>query len=529
MTDTRFTWLHKLVQRLAKSGITLTPAPTEPAPCRAFAVPLDQWGRLPSYLAEQGCRLVALWAEQRPDWFRVSVCLEKQGDYLLLKVAVPTANAALPSWSAVYPGANRLERHARDLFGVHFEHSPDARRWTRHQAWTEQEFPLQQAFPVRGTRDAPTPADAQYPFLTVEGDAVYEIPVGPVHAGIIEPGHFRFHAIGETVLNLETRLGYVHKGIEKIAEGRDAEGLLRLAARVSGDSAVAHAWAAAQALEHAAGIDPPARALHLRALLCERERIGNHLGDIAAICNDVAFSFAYLQFSRLRELWLRRNGELFGHRLLMDTLQIGGVRQPLDKPAIAQLLADTQQLRKELSELLPVLRDNQSLRDRLLQAGVLTQADARQLGCLGYVGRASGVAYDVRTEHRLPPYDQISLERPLQSEGDVAARLRQRGEELYASLNAIRELLEKLPHGPVTTAWRTPADDAAGLGIVEGWRGETLAFVRFGPDGRVRRYFPRDPSWFNWLALERLIHGNIVPDFPVCNKSINGSYAGVDL
>ena len=529
MTDNRFNWMPKLLSRLRKSRVEVAEVPSWHDPVRTLWVQARDWGRLATYLQEFGCRLAGLWGEDRLERLRVYACLEKQGDYLLLKVEVPVTEPQLASWTAVYPGVNRLERHTRDLLGVTFLDSPDNRRWPRHQAWPEDVYPLRKSEPLTGySPDDETPADSDYPFQSVAGEAVYEIPVGPVHAGIIEPGHFRFHAIGETVLNLEARLGYTHKGIEKIAEGRTAEELLKLAGRVSGDSTVAHSWAAAQALERAAGIEPPARARYLRALLLERERIGNHLGDIGAICNDVGFAFAQMQFSRLRERWLRDNEQLFGHRLLMDQLLPGGVRHPLQGGAISTIREACDRLREELDSLLPLLRDNQSLRDRLLGTGILTPEQASRLGCLGYVARASGCRYDVRCDSPWPPYESISIQRPLQQSGDVAARVIQRAEEVYASLDAVRQLLDKLPPGPLRAHWPEAAT-GAGMGMVEGWRGEVLAYVRLNGEGRVERFFPRDPSWFNWPALAVLIHDNIVPDFPVCNKSVNGSYAGQDL
>ncbi|RMG58060.1 MAG: Ni,Fe-hydrogenase III large subunit, partial [Gammaproteobacteria bacterium] len=372
-----------------------------------------------------------------------------------------------------------------------------------------------------------TPPDADYPFRAVQGAAVSEIPVGPIHAGIIEPGHFRFQVVGEEVLRLEERLGYVHKGIEKLAEGRDVSGLLRLAGRVSGDSTVAHAWAAAQACERALSIEVPRRALLLRALACERERIANHLGDVGAICNDVGFAFAHMQFGRLREQWLRRNAEAFGHRLMMDWVVPGGVAGDLDAGLLQPMREDQAQLADELGRLERILLDNASLDDRLVGTGRLSRGDAEALGCLGYVGRASGLSEDVRHDQPYPPYDELPLRVPVREEGDVAARLYLRIDEMRVSLRLLHELLNRLQPGPVRVACPLPGDEVEGLGRVEGWRGEVLAFVRLDAGGRVLRYFPRDPSWFNWPALERLIQDNIVPDFPVCNKSVNGSYSGV--
>jgi Ni,Fe-hydrogenase III large subunit len=350
-----------------------------------------------------------------------------------------------------------------------------------------------------------------------------------VHAGIIEPGHFRFQAVGETILLLEERLGYVHKGIEKIAVGRDAPGLARLAARVSGDTTVSHSWAACMAMERAAGLEVPERGAFLRAIFAERERIANHLWDMAAILNDIAFTFGYYQFGRLREDFLRTNYALFGHRLLMDKIVPGGVAVDLQAASVRRLDQELEHLRQELNELLAIVDRNASVNDRLYTTGILKVEDAAELGCLGYVGLASGQDLDVRRDCPYPPYDKLSLRVPVEAGCDVGARFWVRYKELRASLRLLRQLLEQLPSGPIRTDLPTPQAGAEGLGIVEGWRGEIVTYVRFGQDGKIARFFPRDPSWLNWPALERLILGNIVPEFPVCNKSVNGSYSGVDL
>ncbi len=363
----------------------------------------------------------------------------------------------------------------------------------------------------------------------MEGGSVYEIPVGPVHAGIIEPGHFRFQAVGEDVLRLEERLGYVHKGIEKLAVDRDPAGLARLAGRVSGDSTVAHAWAACQAMERATGCQLPARAAELRAILAERERIANHLGDIGAICNDVGFAYPHVQCARLREQWQRRSHELFGHRLMMDAVVPGGVDADVDTDAVGTLREDHASLRESVRPVFDIVEDHPSLEDRLQDTGRLAGEDARALGCTGYVGKASGLAFDLRRDNPYAPYDRLDVEVPVLSAGDVAARVQVRIREIHASLALMDRLLAGLSPGPVLATLPAPQPGASGIGLIEGWRGEILTFIRFGEAGRVARFFPRDPSWFTWPALERLIHGNIVPDFPVCNKSVNGSYSGHDL
>jgi len=526
----RFEWLEEYRARLEAGGVPLQgDGGTRLPPARVIQVEADDWGRAGRYSAAFGCRWAGVWAEQRGGRFGLYCLLEYRGDYLILETELPLAAPLIASHAPVYPAADRQERHLQDLFGIRFGQHPDARRWVRHAAWPAGRYPLRDDFPLNGEVLEETPPDDDYPFSRVQGAGVYEIPVGPVHAGIIEPGHFRFQAVGERVLKLEERLGYLHKGIEKIAVGRDPVGLARLAGRISGDTTVAHTWAACLAMERAAGVEVPSRGVALRALLAERERVANHLGDIGAICNDVGFAFALVQFSRLRELWLRRNHELFGHRLMMDRIVPGGVAVEPEPAAVGLLQEDHRLLRDELGALYDILEDHPSLEDRLLTTGRLTPETAHRLGCLGYVGRASGQGFDVRQASPHPPYDRLPVVVPLFREGDVAARLRVRMEETLNSLDLLDRLLLQLPEGGIVREMSVPAAGARGIGMVEGWRGEIVCYVRFGEKGRIARFFPRDPSWFNWPALEQIMLGNIVPDFPVCNKSVNGSYSGHDL
>ncbi|HHM05947.1 MAG TPA: Ni,Fe-hydrogenase III large subunit [Gammaproteobacteria bacterium] len=524
-------WLAACLDRLREAGIT--PAAAEPAgylaPARCLVLNAADWGGAARVAAAAGWRHAGLWGDPVGGEIAVHACLARRGEYLVLRTRVPLGEPQLASHSPWFPGVDRLERHAHDLLGLVFAGHPDPRRWTRHQAWGENDFPLRPDFPAAGRAPKRAPADSDYPFTPVAGSAVYEIPVGPVHAGIIEPGHFRFQAVGEEVLCLEERLGYVHKGIEKIAVGRDATGLARLAGRVSGDSTVAHAWAACMALERAAGVVPPPRAQVIRAILAERERIANHLGDIGAICNDVGFVFAHMQCARLREAWQRGSQAVFGHRLLMDRVVPGGVFRDLTHQCRQLLLAQCEDLSGELDALLPLLEDYPALEDRLVETGTLSAATARRLGCLGYVAKASGQDLDARRDHGYAPYNRLRVPSPCLQEGDVAARLHIRAVEIRHSLELLRQLLVAPPGGEVACPWPESAGAGAGLGMVEGWRGEIITYVRLDEGGRVARFFPRDPSWFNWPALEALFPGNIVPDFPVCNKSVNGSYSGQDL
>lgn len=524
-------WLDAFFGRLALKDVpvseTFVPGL---APARLVEVRAEDWGRLAEEAKHWECRWVAGFGEDTGEEILVNACFEREGAYFIARTRVPRTAPVLPSHTPYFPAADRPERHTQDLLGVVFADHPDPRRWTRHRAWSEADYPLRRDYPLAGKNSlCPIPPDEDYPFLRAQGSGVYEIPVGPVHAGIIEPGHFRFQAVGEAILNLEERLGYVHKGIEKLAVGRDAEGLVRLAGRVSGDSTVAHAWAACMAMEKAAGVTVPARALALRAVMCERERVANHLGDIGAILNDIAFAFGYYQFTRLREDWTRLSQRAFGHRFMMDRIVPGGVATDLAEDAAKAMHRQIELMRPELRSLFAIIEDYPSVEDRLETTGFLDPELARRLGCLGYVGKASGHGYDVRRACPYPPYDRLRVEVPVYRYGDVAARLKVRAEEILASFELIEALIAELPGGPVRASWRAPEAGAEGLGLVEGWRGEIVTYVHFGEDGRIARFFPRDPSWTTWPALEKLIRDNIVPDFPVCNKSVNGSYSGHDL
>ncbi|MFA6409923.1 MAG: NADH-quinone oxidoreductase subunit C [Gammaproteobacteria bacterium] len=493
-------------------------------------VPPKYWSASISGLTLQKSRFVALWGQDLDKELSLTACFELKGKHFLLRTKVSSNEPILPSITPFYPAANRLERHASDMFGFIFSDHPDQRRWTRHAAWGKKEFPLRKSFPAVLPHEKTTPGDSNYPFVQATGSGVYEIPVGPVHAGIIEPGHFRFEVAGEDVISLEERLGYVHKGIEKIAEGRNPESLVKLSNRISGDSPVAYSWATCQAIENAYKIKVPKRALFLRAIMLERERVANHLGDFAAICNDVGFAFAYYQLMRLKEIWLRKNMEFFGHRLLMDLIKVGGVKVDLDTQSIEELKKQCLVLKKELKELYPMLEENSSLHDRLKTTGVLSPEKASALGVLGYVGKASGCKFDLRRDVPCFPYDQYEVRIPVYNTGDVLSRLRVRAQEILISLELLSKFMTDLPDGSICELIENkPKKAVEGIGLIEGWRGEVLVYVNFTKDGVVDRYFPRDPSWFSWPALEELIHGNIVPDFPVCNKSVNGSYSGVDL
>jgi Ni,Fe-hydrogenase III large subunit/Ni,Fe-hydrogenase III component G len=477
---------------------------------------------------EQGGRLVALWATDDRDRER-GFCLRvllRDGDGLtVLEHTLPYANALYPDLSGIFPVANRMQRAAFDLVGVQCD-ADDQRPWAWQAAWPIDRFPLQRDFETSAKWEA---GEEEYPFVRVAGDGVHEIPVGPVHAGIIEPGHFRFQVVGEKVLRLEERLGYVHKGIEKRFESLPILDGGRLAGRISGDSTVAYAWAYAQGLESMVEAVVPPRAAWLRALCLERERVANHLGDLGYLGNDGGFAFGLAQFSRLKEDVLRRNRDAFGHRLLMDVVVPGGVARDLDPRAAASLREQCTYLAGEIRILRDIYDEHSGLQDRFRSCGRVGPELALQLGLTGFAARASGIAEDLRTDFPSTPYDALAVRSCGHADGDVAARVAVRFDELLESLRLIGAILDALPEGDCAVAIPEPPAFRLALGCVEGWRGPVTIALEGGPQGTIHRCHPHDPSWQNWPVLEHAVIGNIVPDFPLINKSFNLSYSGHDL
>ncbi len=498
-------------------------------PASWATVDTAQWRAAAQALAREGATLVSLWGSDRRDLgdgLFVMAAYSRGDQLLCLRLPLRTTPYEYPSISAEFPAATRMERATYDLLGTRAVGDDDDRPWLRHGAWPADFFPLR--------RDADgasffEPVHDPYAFVPVTGDGVHEIPVGPVHAGIIEPGHFRFSVVGEKVLRLEEHLGYVHKGIDKRFEAMPLDEAVRLAGRVSGDSTVAYAWAYSMAVESAIGVTVPARATWLRALLLERERVGNHLGDLGALGNDAALAVGLSHFSRLREQWLRANDEAFGHRLMMDCIAPGGTRIDPDAGDLELFRRQRSDLAREVATLRTIYDEHPGLQDRFLNTGVVTPELAAQLGLRGLAGRASGQERDLRVDVRWAPYDALDVKAASDRRGDVAARVAVRFDELFESLRLIETIVQRLPAGDVRCALPAVTEDGAqGVGWVEGWRGDVLVAVEVGSNGLLRRCHCHDPSWQNWPVLEHAVIGNIVPDFPLINKSFNLSYSGVD-
>jgi len=484
-------------------------------PWPRVVVTKDIWRSAIEDLVEARVTLLGLWGDQHA--VHMALLDEGRAEILVLTIEEPV----FPSVGKLHPPAIRLERTIRDLYGFKPVGLSDTRPWLDHGVWG-----VRHPLGSHRRSDARPPV---YSFLPVEGEALHQIPVGPVHAGIIEPGHFRFTANGETVIRLEERLGYVHKGIDLLMRGASLEQGARLAGRSSGDSTVAYALAYARAVESALGIDVPPRAVWLRALMAELERLANHFGDIGAVCNDASFSLLYAECGILRERILRTALGCFGHRLMMDRIVPGGVAQELDPDRIPDLRLLVEVLRRRFPELVEIYDNTASLQDRTVATGHLRPELARKFGAGGYVGRASGRPFDARKTLRYPPYDALSFDVPVLEDGDVNARVWIRIREVEESLKLIEQILEALPKGAIRIDLGKPGKAGEGLALTEGFRGDVLAWVRIDAEGCITRCHLRDPSWFQWPLLEAVIEGNIVADFPLSNKSFNCSYSGHDL
>ncbi|MGD1255501.1 NADH-quinone oxidoreductase subunit C [Mycobacterium seoulense] len=471
-------------------------------------------------LLGQGFRLGLVAAHDDDAAFRVVYLFLAGGPdrRVELECVVPKGAAAIRSLAYLSFPASRFEREMADLYGIRCIGHPKARRLVRHAHWPEDWYPMRGDAPPAPEFDGA----GRFPFVTVEGPGVYEIPVGPVHAGLIEPGHFRFSVAGETVLRLKARLWFVHRGVEKLFEGRPPGGAVDLAERVSGDTSVGHALAHCLAIEDAIGVELPDEVHRLRALLVELERLYNHAADLGALANDVGFSLAHAHAQRIREELLRLNAAVTGHRLLRGAVRPGAValRALPEAAALRRIAAD-------VAEVAELTLGNSVVYDRFAGTAVLHRDDAHALGCLGYVARASGMRTDARIEH---PTVALPVAEIGAAAGDVLARYTVRRDEFAASAELACQLVES-HSGPTEYAEDLPARQGSrsGIGIVEGWRGTIVHRVETGAAGRISRAKIVDPSWFNWPALPVAMADTIVPDFPLANKSFNQSYAGNDL
>jgi Ni,Fe-hydrogenase III large subunit/Ni,Fe-hydrogenase III component G len=475
-----------------------------------------------SVLLSGGYRLMLVSAQNEGESLRV-VYLFVDGppdQRIELHVRVSGADPRLPSLSHISFPAGRFEREMRDLFGIepvgHFQLRP----LVLHQHWPSGWHPM------RAGSVAPTVMNLDalpFPFAEVEGSGIYEIPVGPVHAGVIEPGHFRFWVVGETIVRMKARLWFTHKGVERLFEGRDLTSAMALAERVSGDSAVGHSLAFCLAVEEALGIVTDTRACELRAVLVELERLYNHVADVGALCNDSGFALANARALSLRERLLRLNERVTGHRLLRGGLSLGG--------ATLRSLPQRGELREigeQFHELVALASANSIVMDRFSGTGILNTASARDIGVLGVAARASGLDLDARISN---PFIALpdSFRASRYDTGDVLARFQVRCDEVDSSLDLLADYASREGAFEVAESEPRVPSSGHGSGIVEGWRGSIVHRVELDVDGALARVKIVDPSFHIWPALPVALADTIVPDFPLVNKSFNLSYAGNDL
>ena len=483
----------------------------------------DLPGQVTALLGD-GFRLALVAAHEDPDAFRVVYLFTAGAPDRRVELVLRTERdtPTVPSLAALSFPAGRFEREMRDLYGIVPLSHPLPRRLVRHQHWPRGWYPM------RSDAGPPPPfgsPDEAYPFLSVEGPGVYEIPVGPVHAGLIEPAHFRFSVVGETILKLKARLWFTHKGIEKLAEGRTPTDALPLAERVSGDTTVGHTLAFALAVEDACDWAVPPEAGLLRAVLLELERLYNHVADLGALCNDVGYGVLNVHALRVREQLLRLNADVTGHRLLRGAVLPGGA-QVRQLPTPGQLNA----IAADVAEIVEIALQNSVVRDRFTATAVLSADQVRDIGALGYVARASGVDIDARRDH---PFHEATAQvtAVTRTDGDVLSRFVVRADEVQASVVLLNQLLTDARPGTAhrDPPRRLPAGQVSGVGLVEGWRGTIVHRLELGADGAVARLKIVDPSFMTWPALPVALADTIVPDFPLTNKSFNLSYAGNDL
>jgi Ni,Fe-hydrogenase III large subunit/Ni,Fe-hydrogenase III component G len=514
-----------LSERLDHAPGAIGPAVLKGGAWRVRVVPERLADALGHLLNPPAMTLLSIAGEDRAqtDDMRVHYLLMVGADLVHVESALPRDTPVVPSLaSRSFPGS-RFEREMRDLLGIEPAGHLDPRPLVRHGFWPERFYPLRE--------DAVTPAfeddGRPFPFTPVQGAGIYEIPVGPIHAGVIEPGHFRFSVLGETIVKMRARLYFTHKGTERLFAGRRPDDGVAIAERVSGDTAVGHTLAYCEALEAIAMCQVPDRAQRIRTVLLELERIYNHVTDAGAIVGDTGFQIGQAHCLRLRESLLRINKTLTGHRLLRGGIVPGGVTERLwNTDAVLRPL---RQVAAEFEDVMAICDENTLVQDRLEGTGRLTEEVARDFGVVGYVARACGLADDVRADRPFAAYGSLGVVPVVETSGDVRARLSVRVREVRQSLDLIERVLASLAAGP----WRASLGElppfTAGFGVVEAWRGRLVHLVVADSGSTLRRVKVVDPSFFNWPALARALEDNIVPDFPLCNKSFNQSYSGNDL
>lgn len=440
---------------------------------------------------------------------------------------LPEADPRYPALTNTIMGAIWFEKYMMDMFGVVAEGHPDPRRLVHHENVPLNTHPLRKDFAWNTVMKK---ENNPHPMMQVEGNGIYQIPVGPIHAGIIEPGHFRFSVAGERIINLEGKLFFTHKGVEKLVEGKSVQAALPYIERLSDDSAASNAWAFVQAVELIAGHENSDKINLLRTLVAELERMTMHIHDLANIAGmGTGYTIMAAHGFRIKENLVRLSEKVFGNRFWRGFIVPGGVNKDLDHADLKSIEETTKEVMEEMRNLLKIGLESDGLMERMETSGVLKEEAARAYGAVGLPARASNVKIDVRTDHPYAAYGKLNNKLIYKTAGDVLARYVARAEELENSFEMIKEILELLPKAAGKTKMELALKDGEALGAVESWRGEMLQFVRLNEKGHIDRFAVRDPSFCNWPLFGEIGPGNIVPDFPLCNKSLNLSYSGNDM
>ncbi len=483
------------------------------------------------HIANNARLLTFFGADERADGdgFAIyAVFLEANGATTALRARVDPERPSYPAVTSTVPEVHWDEREMRDLLGIQPDGHPDSRRLVLREDWPDGLYPLRKDFDPSQVPPAPRELETFTP-LMVEGEGVVGIPVGPIHAGIIEPGHFRFSAVGESVLHLDTRLFYTHRGIERLAEGRTPEQALPLVERICGACACSNAVAFCAAVESLAGVTVPQRARLIRTLLLELERLYNHVGDAGNICAGVGFAVGAMQGALLKEQLQALNERLVGHRFLRGTCAVGGLRRDLADTDLAAARAELTRLHRETRGFMRLLVETDALTDRMRRTGVLSADTVRIFGGVGVAARASGVDTDLRRDRPYAAYEGLpGLHVPLHTTGDAEARLRQRLAEAIVSFRLADEIFDRLQDGHIRAAVSHPVAGRLGVGATESPRGANVHAVLFDESGRLTRYRVRSASFPNWPLVAAAVPGNLLPDFPLINKSFELCYACLD-
>ncbi|AHM55988.1 formate hydrogenlyase subunit 5 [Peptoclostridium acidaminophilum DSM 3953] len=450
----------------------------------------------------------------------------ERGAFIIARMAVDSEKMSYPSVSDFIHSASFYEREIHDLFGIKAEGNESLKPMVFHGNWPEGEYPLRKTY---DRSRKPAFASRRQEFMKVKGEGVYEIPVGPVHAGIIEPGHFRFSVAGEPIINLEAQLYFVHKGIEKMCEGMDFKKCFYVSERISGDETFSNALAYCQAVEKIAGVQIPRRAQITRVIFAELERLTSHLGDIGGVCLDIGYGFATFQFRMMRGWTYQLVEAVCTSRFLRSVNTPGGVRKDFLEGNEKRIIEMMIKIEKELLETIDIIKAKSLYIDRVENTGTLKKKTAIDLNATGPAGRASGVHYDVRKSFPYEAYGDMEFEVSMHNNGDVNCRLNVKLEECIQSIKLIMQGINMLESGSMCSKIDFLPPYVSALGYTESPRGENIHWIMSGENNDIYRYKVRTPSFCNWPALCEAVRGNIVPDFPIINKSFNLSYAGNDL